>query len=105
MALTLSDQAALVADTAWKARVAAGIADVAQAQIATLASNVPNAYQLKALAASAVVDQSLTDGFCRLTAAGFAAGVTSLATPASATGTDAQIRTQIRAAFDALVAR
>jgi hypothetical protein len=105
MALTLSDQAALVADTAWKARVAAGIADVAQAQISTLASNVPNAYQLKALAASAVVDQSLTDGFARLTAAGFGAGVTSLATPTAATGTDAAIRTQIRAAFDALVAR
>jgi galactokinase len=85
--------------------VAAGIADVAQAQISTLASNVPNAYQLKALAASAVVDQSLTDGFARLTAAGFGAGVTSLATPTAATGTDAAIRTQIRAAFDALVAR
>ena len=38
-------------------------------------------------------------------ASGFAAGVTALATPVENTATDAQLKTQARAAFDALLSR
>jgi len=105
MALTLADQATLVANVAWQKRVAAAVAETAQSTISKLGSTVPNAYALKQLAAQAITDQTLTEGFCRFVAAGFAAGVSSLATPVEATGTDAQLKTQVRDAFDAFVAR
>lgn len=105
MPLTLTDQATLTADVAWRARVAAAVAETAQGTISKLAPTVPNAYALKALAAQAIVDQSLTEGFCRFVAAGFGAPVSTLAAPISATGTDTQIKSQVRDAFDAFVAR
>lgn len=105
MALTLVDQATLVANVAWQKRVAAAVAETAQGTISKLAATVPNAYALKQLAAQAITDQSLTEGFCRFVAAGFGAPVTTLASPVEATGTDTQIKSQVRDAFDAFVAR
>ena len=105
MALTYVDQATLVANVAWQRRVEAAAADVAQSQIQTLAETAPNEFRLKQLAVRTVTSSELTPAFCRLIASGFAAGVTALATPAENTGTDAQLKTQARAAFDALLSR
>lgn len=104
MALTYAQMSTLVADAGWNGRVAAAVADVAQAQIRTLANDAPNEYQLKNLAVEAVTSDTLTHGFARLVAAGLPNTV-NLATPTTDTGTDAQLRAQVRAAFDALVRR
>jgi hypothetical protein len=45
----------------------------------------------------------MTLAFCRLVAAGFAAGVTTVATPVVDTGTDVQLKTQVTTAFNSLV--
>jgi hypothetical protein len=104
MALTYAEQATLTTNTAWQGRVQAAVADVAQAQIATLTDTAPNALFLRNLAVQAVSDDSLTTAFCRLVAGGLPPAV-NLATPVEATATDAQLRTQVRTAFDALALR
>ena len=102
MALTYTDQGTLVTNDAWKKRIAAAAADVAQNTITQLPANSANYYRLNQLAQEVVKSDALTPAFCRLVAAGFGAGVSALATPAENTGTDTQLRTQVTAAFNAL---
>ena len=103
MALTYKDQATLVADTAWVDRVYAAACDVAQAIIKP-ADPGSASYQAKSdIAVNVAVDKAkYAPAFARLVAAGFVA-VSTVAVPAVDTGADAQIKTQVTAAFDALV--
>lgn len=102
MALTLAEISSVASDTAWQARVAAAIYDVSATQIRALSPTAPNYTQLIELGVRALTDLDLQAKIWRLVAAGLPGAVV-VATPVSATGTDAQIRTQVRSAFDALV--
>jgi hypothetical protein len=103
MPLNYKDQSTLVSDVAWQKRIAATAADVAQSVIVALPETAPNSYRLKALAREVVQTDAWTMAFCRLVAAGFAAGVTTVATPAVDTGTDVQLKSQVTTAFNSLV--
>jgi hypothetical protein len=101
MALTYADQGTLVANVAWQKRIAAAVADVTQNTITKLAPNTPNYYRLQTMAQATIRDEAATLVFARLVAAGFGGGVTALATPVEATGTDAALGNQVLAAFNA----
>lgn len=102
MALTYKEQATMTADAIWASRIVSATADVAQTQLRVLASTAPNYTQLTHLAVDALTSADLQAKICRLVAAGLP-GTTVLATPVADTGTDAQLRTQVRNAFDNLV--
>ena len=105
MALTYAEQNQIAAFPAWQARVRAAVADVALTQIKALVDTDPNATILRNLAAAAVADDTLLVSFCRLVAAGLPVSVT-LGTPTvDLTATDAQIKAQVRTAFDQLALR
>lgn len=103
MALTYKDQSTLAADTAFVDRVYACVADVAQSQIRSLANTAPNYTALIRISVDSVRDKATwAPTFARLVAASLPGTVT-IATPTVDTATDAQIKTQVRNAFDALV--
>lgn len=103
MALTYQDQSAMVADTPFVDRVYACVADVAQSQIRSLVNTAPNYTALIRISVDAVKDKDTWGPtFARLVAASLP-GTVNIATPVVDTATDAQIRTQVRNAFDALV--
>lgn len=102
MALTYKDQATLAADVGWAGRVVAATADVAQTQLRVLVPTAPNYTQLIRLAVDALTSPDLQSKIRSLVAASLPATVV-LATPTADTGTDVQLRAQVRNAFDNLV--
>lgn len=104
MALTYTDQATLVANDAWRARVACCVADIARTQIRTLVPTDNNYTNLIRISVDAVRSDTYEQAFALLVAAGMPSGVTVLATPVDQTGSDTQLRAAVRSAFDALVA-
>lgn len=107
MPLVLKDQATLCADNAWVDRVYASACDVSQSVIVTghTTSSITD-QNYRSLAANIVKDKATyAPAFARLVASGFGGAVSAVATPAGDTGTDAQIKTQVTAAFEALVTK
>ena len=103
MALTYKDQATLVADTAWVDRVYAAACDVAQSVIKPADPGDASYSGKSEIAVNVAIDKAkYAQAFARLVAAGFVA-VSAIAIPAVDTGSDGQIKTQVTAAFDALV--
>ena len=104
MALTYKEQAQLAADTAWSDRVYASVADVAQTQIRSLVPTDVNYTALIRISVQAVQDKDQwAPAFARLVASSLPGTVT-LSTPTVDTATDAQIKLQVRNAFNGLVA-
>lgn len=103
MALNYKDQVTVSTDAAWIARVYAAACDVAQSVIVPADPGTASYAAKRDLAASVCADPSYGATFARLVAAGFGAAVTAPASPIVDTGTDGQIKTQVNAAFNALV--
>lgn len=104
MALTYAQQTQLADDVDWQKRVQAAAIDVALTTIRALPENAPNETPLKNLAVGlALTPERYTPAIARLVAASSAAAT--MGSPPSATGTDAQIRTQVNAALPALLRR
>lgn len=103
MALNYKDQVTVSTDAAWIARVYACACDVAQSVIVPADEGSASYAAKRELAAQVCRDSSQGATFARLVAAGFGSAVTAPATPIVDTGTDAQIKVQVTAAFKALV--